>query len=139
MEAALHERPALPPPNALDAKVDALISLIAQQNATQMQQFPSVAQHVQDPKKAQVEPDNAPSLPIMRTMTGCMELLRKDDPDSGLTMHALRELVLSGKVPYVRCGVKYLVNYGKLLEYLATCAVQEQDDKPSGTIQRVKE
>lgn len=36
----------------------------------------------------------------------------------GLTKHYIRQLVLQGKVKYVRSGVKYLLNMDSLINYL---------------------
>jgi len=55
----------------------------------------------------------------MRTLDAAIAQLREDDPGSCLTRHALRKMVLEGKIPHVRAGSKYLVNYDRLLEILA--------------------
>lgn len=55
----------------------------------------------------------------MRTIDGALEQLRQDDPGCCLTRHALRRMVLEGKVPHVMAGAKYLVNYDGLLAVLA--------------------
>jgi hypothetical protein len=55
----------------------------------------------------------------MRTLDACIIQLKQDDPDTCLTRHALRQMVLSGNVPYVKCGKKYLVNYDGLLDVLS--------------------
>ena len=56
----------------------------------------------------------------MRTIDAAIKLLLLDDPGSGLTRHALRQMVLRGEVPSIRAGTKYLVNYDVLLAILAT-------------------
>lgn len=56
----------------------------------------------------------------MRLLSEAYNELKKDDPDTALTMNALRCLVKSGKIQSVQVGRKRLVNYEKLLEYLAT-------------------
>ena len=43
-------------------------------------------------------------LPPMRTLKQAYETIRETDPDSALTMTALRRLVVSGKLPSVRAG-----------------------------------
>ena len=57
-------------------------------------------------------------LPPMRTLKQAYETIRETDPDSALTMTALRRLVVSGKLPSVRAGCKYLLNLDTLQEYL---------------------
>ncbi len=59
-------------------------------------------------------------MPKMRLLSEAYNELKKDDPDTALTMNALRCLVKSGKIQSVQVGRKRLVNYEKLLEYLAT-------------------
>ena len=49
-------------------------------------------------------------LPPMRTLKQAYETIRETDPASALTMTALRRLVVSGKLPSVRAGSKYLLN-----------------------------
>ena len=43
--------------------------------------------------------------------------VEKDDPDTDVTLYALRTIVKSGLVPTVRLGRKVLINYDSLLEY----------------------
>ena len=70
MEAALQERAALPPPpTALEAKLDVLISLMAHQYAPQMQQPMGAAHTPQEPPKAQGNPEGASVLPGMEGHT----------------------------------------------------------------------
>lgn len=56
--------------------------------------------------------------PRMRGIRQAIEELRAADTDTALTEHALRRLILSGELPSVRCGTKYLVNMDVLTEYL---------------------
>lgn len=56
--------------------------------------------------------------PCMRGIRQAVEELRAADTDTALTEHALRRLILSGELPSVRCGTKYLVNMDVLTEYL---------------------
>ena len=56
----------------------------------------------------------------LRTFNAAIEQMRRDDPESCLTKHALRQMVLSGIVPHVRAGNKYLVNFDALMAVLNT-------------------
>ena len=55
----------------------------------------------------------------MRTLDGCIEQLKQDDPGTEFTRYALRRMVLSGQISHVRAGTKYLVNYDTLLSILS--------------------
>lgn len=50
-------------------------------------------------------------LPKMATINECAKNL-------GLAKYHIRQLVLQGKVKYVRSGVKYLLNMDSLITYL---------------------
>ncbi len=55
----------------------------------------------------------------MRLLSEAYAEIKKDDPNTALTMNALRCLVKKGDIPCVQIGRKKLINYEKLLEYLA--------------------
>ena len=55
----------------------------------------------------------------VRTIDGAIAQLKQDDPGTCLTRYALRQMILSGKVKYVRADAKYLVNYDDLLIVLS--------------------
>lgn len=59
------------------------------------------------------------TLARMRTIKGCCEQLKLDDPDTALKKHAIRQLVLQKKIKFVKAGNKYLINYDDLLNYLS--------------------
>lgn len=74
-------------------------------------------------------------MPRMRLVKDAYEQLRKDDPDTNITMYALRTIVKSGVIPTVKLGRKTLVNYDSLLEFF-----MNGDDVKSqsiGTIRKV--
>ena len=74
----------------------------------------------------------------MRTLDAAIIQLRQDDPDNCLTKHALRQWVLSGKVPHVRAGAKYLINYDILLEMLAGNPKLSEPETRTGVIRPVE-
>jgi excisionase family DNA binding protein len=55
--------------------------------------------------------------PDMRTIKKCL--------DTGLSYDALRKMCLRGEIAHVRCGNKFLINYGALCEYLSKAGVRE--------------
>ena len=46
--------------------------------------------------------------------------LKVEDPDTALTMNALRCIVKRGEIPTIKSGRKTLINYDELLRYLAS-------------------
>lgn len=62
-------------------------------------------------------------MPKMRTISGAVKFIREQDPGTALTQHALRQLVLLGRVPCVAIGAKRLVDVDKLQAFLSGEAV----------------
>ena len=60
----------------------------------------------------------AKKVPRMRTATGALEIIKQQDPDTAVTLHYIRQLISSGKVPFVPVGRKKLINVDELLAYL---------------------
>lgn len=74
----------------------------------------------------------------MRLLKEVYEQLKLDDPDTNITMYALRTIVKSGKVSTIQLGRKTLINYDSLLDYLKNGDNQKTSDYQSyGTIRRV--
>ncbi|MDD2955790.1 MAG: hypothetical protein PHD67_05675 [Oscillospiraceae bacterium] len=79
------------------------------------------------------------ALPRMRYPEQALEELRKDDPDTAVTLSFIRRLVASGKLPVVTVGNhRRLLNYDALLEYLAD-PNRGEPEEPRGTIRKVPE
>ena len=57
-------------------------------------------------------------LPRMRTIDQAAAWLQENDPDTAFTKTALRRLVVSGKLPSVMIGQKYLINLDTMEDYL---------------------
>mgnify|MGYP000004310255 FL=1 len=55
----------------------------------------------------------------MRGIKQAIEELKINDPNTALTEKALRRLILTGELPAVRVGKKYLVNMNNLFDYLS--------------------
>ena len=66
--------------------------------------------------------------PRMRTIPKAFEEIKQVDPDTDLTLRALRRMVSNGEIPVVRISNKVLINLDLLLDKLscynddATCA-----------------
>lgn len=58
-------------------------------------------------------------MPRMRLIKDAFEQLKKEDPETDITIYALRTIVKSGVIPTVRLGRKLLINYDSLLDYLS--------------------
>ena len=57
----------------------------------------------------------------VRTIDGCHEAIKKEDPDSAITKSAIRRAVVEGSIPSRRVGngkqQKYLIDLDQVLEY----------------------
>ena len=56
----------------------------------------------------------------MRLIKDAFLQIKQDDPDTALTLNALRGIVKSGEIPVIKSGRKTLVNYDELQRYLAS-------------------
>lgn len=54
----------------------------------------------------------------MRTIDQCVTYLKTIDPETALTKTAIRRMVVTGELPSVRVGTKYLVSLEALEAYL---------------------
>ncbi len=48
--------------------------------------------------------------PKMRTIDQAYQCIKDNDPETCVTKYALRQAVVTGKIPSVKCGKKYLVS-----------------------------
>lgn len=55
----------------------------------------------------------------MRTIDQIAQFIRDKDPETALTKTAIRRLVVTGAIPSVRVGQKYLVSLEAVDNYLA--------------------
>jgi hypothetical protein len=55
----------------------------------------------------------------MRTLPQALAHIKTNDPDTALTLHALKVMVISGKVPHGKVGVKKLVDISVLEKFLS--------------------
>jgi len=75
-------------------------------------------------------------MPRMRTIDTAIRELRQEDPACALTKNALRQMVISRRIPAVMAGCKYLVNLDALQTYLENPLPQEQEPE-RGKIRRI--
>ena len=53
-----------------------------------------------------------------RTAAGVLEIIKLEDPGSEITLHFIRQTILSGAVPMVEVGRRKLVDADALIEYM---------------------
>lgn len=78
-------------------------------------------------------------LPRMRTIKEAAHECREIDPHTAITEKYIRRLVITGQIPYVKSGAKYLLNMDKLESFFEQG--QEAARKPVdyGTIRKIVE
>lgn len=74
----------------------------------------------------------------MRFPAQALEELKKEDPNTSVTVNYIRALAKTGKVPVVMLGRRHLINYDALLDYLAH-PEKAQEPVAYGTIRKVQE
>lgn len=82
------------------------------------------------------------SVPRMRTISEAVSEIKAADPNTGVTPYRVRQLILSGVLPSVRAGNKYLIDLDVLIEYLKNPQsdrfAQAITENESGHIRRIK-
>lgn len=69
-------------------------------------------------------------MPRMRLLKQAYAEIKADDPDTALTMTALRRLVLSGVIPTVNSGRKRFISMDALLAYLSGAEATKEAPAP---------
>ena len=73
----------------------------------------------------------------MRFPAQALEELKKEDPNTPVTLHFIRSLARKGAIPFVQIGRRRLLNYDALVEYLANPTREEAETAPG--IRRIAE
>lgn len=73
----------------------------------------------------------------MRFASQALEELKREDPDTPITLNYIRTLARKGLVPCVEIGRRRLINYDALLEYLANPVSGKTEAAPG--IRRIAE
>lgn len=58
------------------------------------------------------------SIPRMRTISEAAQEIKALDPRTAITEYHIRQLAVSGVIPRVKAGKKYLINLDTLIEYM---------------------
>lgn len=75
----------------------------------------------------------------LRIINEAFKQLKQEDPDTAITLCALRRIVKTGGISTIQIGRKSLIDYDRLLQYLET-SNQHQDlgvADPVGVIRRI--
>lgn len=59
------------------------------------------------------------ALPRMRTARGVLAIIKEHDPSTEVTLHYIRELISTNKVPVTPVGCKKLVDADAVISYIA--------------------
>lgn len=78
-------------------------------------------------------------IPRMRTIPECATMLKELDPDTAITLTALRNKVKRGEIPAVSVGSKRLINFDLLLEMLCLNQTGRKENSENGKIRRIDE
>ncbi len=57
-------------------------------------------------------------VPRMRTIKECINEIKELDPHTAVTEYNLRQLTITGVIPRVKAGKKYLIDLDTVIEYL---------------------
>ncbi len=74
----------------------------------------------------------------MRTINETYRSIKTSDPGTSLTPFAIRRLILTGAIPSITAGNKYLIDLDVLEEYLSNPAPKPQATILTGVIRPIK-
>jgi len=57
-------------------------------------------------------------IPRMRTLSEVYAYIKEADPNTAISANYVRCLIISGKIPRVKCGKKYLIDIDLLQDHL---------------------
>lgn len=69
------------------------------------------------------------AMPRMRTIKEAHQELKQLDPNTAVTEYYIKQLVLSGQIPFVTAGRKRLLNFDALLSYLENPAQNNHSER----------
>jgi hypothetical protein len=76
-------------------------------------------------------------MPRMRTINEAHRSIKDADPDTSLSPFAIRRLILTGAIPSITAGNKYLIDLDALEEYLSNPVPKPQAAIITGQIRPV--
>lgn len=63
-----------------------------------------------------------------RTPAKLIEEIKREDPNTGLTLYSIRQMLLNKEIQFIKRGRKYLIDKNSLLEYLSTSANKNKNN-----------
>ena len=78
------------------------------------------------------------SLPRMRTAEKILNIIKAQDPDTEVTLHYIRDLIKSGKIPVTLVGRKKLVDADRVIAYIAAGEPASVEDDPEEPVERIR-
>ena len=63
-----------------------------------------------------------------RTPAKLIEEIKREDPNTSLTLYAIRKLLDNREIEFIKRGRKYLIDKNSLLEYLSTMAKENKNN-----------
>ncbi len=82
---------------------------------------------------------NTTNMPRMRTIDEAVAEIKSADEQTAITKNFIRSLVVSGKVPSIKAGRKYLINIAVLQDYLCNGDIDKKEELVLGKIRRITE
>lgn len=76
-------------------------------------------------------------MPRMRTIQEAIAAVKEQDPNTAITAHFVRQLVISGEFPSIKAGKKYLINLDSLFEFLANPQTTDKESE-NGNVRKIR-
>lgn len=73
----------------------------------------------------------------MRTAAGVYDIIKAEDPDTEITLHYIRQIINTGKVPVTAAGRKKLVDADAVIAYIAAGTQPESEPAQDSRFRRV--
>lgn len=63
-----------------------------------------------------------------RTPAKLIEEIKREDPNTSLTLYTIRKLLANREIEFIKRGRKYLIDKNSLFEYLSTIANENKNN-----------
>lgn len=77
-------------------------------------------------------------VPRMRTISEAAQEIKALDPRTAITEYHIRQLAVSGVIPRVKAGKKYLINLDTLIEYMSDPTADKFKQHQSAVINGIR-
>lgn len=84
-----------------------------------------------------VEKENVGKQSRMRTANEAYEMLKKEDPNTAVTLNHIKTIIRNGSLPVTKAGKKYLVDYDILVNYLSNPDKYKKPTASDGKIRKI--